>query len=252
MSQTTTVEEVAGELAKWLTLQGVSLAKVVGKAGLEALEFVGHGLMQGLKPGDAHLPSYTIYFPTHLYSVRVLEGNVNKQGEYIATDKHLKFHHCDMTWCHCGVMARWRPQRGIHNYVPDLAAFLPFGKSIIGELVSSEGGGAGFVKVQGNLAFPPDMQDRACNFWTGIMQDWMNRGLSLPPPSGPIPYTVATSSGPPNTLSVVKPSPTQYVPVDAYQPIVSRSPFAATNPVPPMSMAGKPAQVAQEQSPSFP
>ena len=98
MSQTTTVEEVAGELAKWLTQQGVSLAKVVGKAGLEALEFVGHGLMQGIKPGDSHLPSYTIYFPTHLYSVRVLEGNVNKQGEYLATDKHLKFHHCDMTW----------------------------------------------------------------------------------------------------------------------------------------------------------
>ena len=74
----------------------------------------------------------------------------------------------------------------------------------------------------------------------------------MPPPSGPLPYTVNTSSGPPNTLSIVKPSPTQYVPVDAYQPIVSRSPLAATSPVPPMSMAGKPAQVAQEQSPSFP
>ncbi|MDP7453537.1 MAG: hypothetical protein QGE95_14875, partial [Arenicellales bacterium] len=249
MSQTTTVEEVAGELAKWLTLQGVSLAKVVGKAGLEALEFVGHGLMQGLKPGDSHLPSYTIYFPTHLYSVRVLEGNVNKQGEYLATDKHLKFHHCDMTWCHCGVMARWQPRRGIHNYVPDFAAFLPFGKSIIGELVSCEGDGAGFVKVQGNLAFPPDMQERACRFWTGIMQDWMNRGLSMPPPSGPIPYTVATPSdnNPPNTLSIVKPSPSPYVPVDAYQPIVSRSPYAATNPVPPTNMTGKSVQVAREQ-----
>ncbi len=149
-------------------------------------------------------------------------------------------------------MARWQPRRGIHNYVPDLAAFLQFGKSIIGELVSCEGDGAGFVKVQGNLAFPPDMQERACQFWTGIMQDWMNRGLSLPPPSGPIPYTVATSSGPPNTLSVVKPSPTQYVPVDAYQPIVSRSPFAATNPVPPTNMAGNPVHGAQEQSPSLP
>ena len=153
MSKTTAVEDVAGELAKWLTSNGVSFAMTLGKAGLEALEFVGHGLMQGMLPGDSSLPSYTIYFPTHLYSVRVLEGNVNKQGEWLASDKHLKYHHCDMTWCHCGIMARFQPRRGIHNYVPDLAAFVPFGKIIVGELVSSEGDGAGFVKVKGNLAF---------------------------------------------------------------------------------------------------
>ncbi len=208
MSKTTAVEEVAGELAKWLTTNGVSFAVSMGKAGLEALEFVGHGLMQGIKPGDSNLPSYTIYFPTHLYSVRVLEGNVNKPGEWIATDKHLKYHHCDMTWCHSGVMARWQPRRGIHNYVPDLAAFVPFGKIIVGELVSSEGDGAGFVKVKGNLAFPPDIQERACHFWTGIMQDLMNRGLSMPPPSGPLPYTFSVlPDSVSNTLSVVKPSP---------------------------------------------
>ena len=69
------------------------------------------------------------------------------------TDKHLKYHHCDMTWCHCGVMARWQPCRGIHNYVPDLAAFVPFGKIIVGELVSSEGDGAGFWESLGESCF---------------------------------------------------------------------------------------------------
>ena len=106
MSSHGTVEEVAGELAKWLASNGVSFAMTLGKAGLEALEFVGHGLMQGIVPGDADLPSYTVYFPTHLYSVRVLEESVNNSGEWLATDKHLKFHHCDMTWCHCGI-ALW-------------------------------------------------------------------------------------------------------------------------------------------------
>ena len=82
----------------------------------------------------------------------------------------------------------------------------------------------------------------------------MNRGLSMPPPSGPIPYTVAALSdnNPPNTLSIVKPSPSPYVPVDAYQPIVSQSPYAATNPVPPTNMVGKPVHVAREQSPLLP
>ncbi len=97
MSSHSAVEDVAGELAKWLASTGVSFAMTLGKAGLEALEFVGHGLMQGLTPGDSSLPSYTIFFPTHLYSVRVLEGNVNKPGEWKATDKHLKYHRCDMT-----------------------------------------------------------------------------------------------------------------------------------------------------------
>ncbi len=82
----------------------------------------------------------------------------------------------------------------------------------------------------------------------------MNRGLSMPPLSGPIPYTLAAlpDSILPNTLSIVKPSHSPYVPVDAYQPIVSNSPFAATNPVPPMSMVGKPALVPREQSPPLP
>ena len=148
-----------------------------------------------------------------------------------------------MTWCHCGIMARFQPRRGIHSYVPDLCAFVPFGKIIIGELVSNEGEGAGFVRVKGNLAFPPEIQERACHFWSEKMQGWMNRGLSMPPPSGPLPYTFSgLSDSVCNTLGVVKPqSPSPYVPVDAYQPQVSNSPFAATNPVPPMSMVGKPA-----------
>ena len=130
MSSHSTVEEVAGELAKWLASNGVSFAMTLGKAGLEALEFVGHGLMQGIAPGDANLPSYTVYFPTHLYSVRVLEESVNKPGEWLATDRNLKSHHCDMTWCHCGIMARFQPRRGIHNYVPDLCAFVRLAKSL--------------------------------------------------------------------------------------------------------------------------
>ncbi len=73
----------------------------------------------------------------------------------------------------------------------------------------------------------------------------------MPPPSGPLPYTFSVlSDSIPNTLSVVKPqSLSPYVPVDAYQPQISNSPFAATNPVPPMSMVGKPAFVPREQSP---
>ena len=182
MSSHSAIEEVAGELAKWLASTGVSFAMTLGKAGLEALEFVGRELMQGITPEDSSLPSYTVYFPTHLYSVRVLEESVNKPGEWLATDRNLKSHNCDMKWCHCGIMARFRPQRGIHNYVPDLCAFVPFGKIIVGELVNSEGDGAGFVKVKGNLAFPPEIQERACHFWSEKMQGWMNRGLSMPPP----------------------------------------------------------------------
>ena len=41
MSGHPTVEEVAGELAKWLTSVGVSFAIALGKAGLDVLEFVG-------------------------------------------------------------------------------------------------------------------------------------------------------------------------------------------------------------------
>ena len=77
MSGHTAVEEVARELAKWLASKGVSFAITLGKAGLEALEFVGRELMQGIVPGDSNLPTFTVYFPTHLYSIRVLEQDVN-------------------------------------------------------------------------------------------------------------------------------------------------------------------------------
>ncbi len=96
MSGHHTVEEVAGELAKWLTSTGVSFAMSLAKAGLDALEFVGHELMQGIAPEDSSLPSYAVHFPTHLYSVRVLEESVNKKGEWKATDQNLKLHNCDM------------------------------------------------------------------------------------------------------------------------------------------------------------
>ncbi len=101
MSGHHTVEEVAGELAKWLASTGVSFAMTLGKAGLDALEFVGRGLMQRIAPEDSNLPTYTAYFPTHLYSIRVLEESVNKKGEWKATDQNLKLHNCDMNWCHC-------------------------------------------------------------------------------------------------------------------------------------------------------
>ncbi len=201
MSGHPTVEEVAGELAKWLTSLGVSFAITLGKAGLDALEFVGRGLMQGITPGDSNLPTFTVYFPTHLYAIRVLEQDVNKPGEWRVTDRNLKSHNCDMDWCHCGLMARYRPQQGIHNYVPDLYAFAPFGKIIVGDLVSNEGEGAGFVRVKGDHVFPPDIQERACLFWSEKMQGWMNRGLTMPPPSGPLPYTLA---GLPNSSSNTK------------------------------------------------
>ena len=169
MSGHPTVEEVAGELAKWLTSLGVSFAITLGKAGLEALEFVGRELMQGIVPGDSNLPTFAVYFPTHLYSIRVLEQDVNRPGEWRVTDRNLKSHNCDMNLCHCGLMARYRPERGIHNYVPDLYAFAPFGKIIVGDLVSNEGEGAGFVRVKGDHSFPPDIQDRACLFWSEKM-----------------------------------------------------------------------------------
>ena len=159
MSGQPTVEEVAGELAKWLTTVGVNFATTLGKAGLDALEFVGRELMQGIVPGDSNLPTFA-FFHTHLYSIRVLEQSVSKPGEWRVTDQNLKSHNCDMNWCHCGLMARYRPQRGIHNYVPDLYAFAPFGEIIVGELVSNEGEGAGFVRVKGDHSFPPDIQDR--------------------------------------------------------------------------------------------
>ncbi len=96
MSGHPTVEEVAGELAKWLTSLGVSFAITLGKAGLEALEFVGRELMQGITPGDSNLPTFAVYFPTHLYAIRVLEQDVNKPGEWRVTDRNLKSHNCVM------------------------------------------------------------------------------------------------------------------------------------------------------------
>ena len=76
MTGHSTLEEVAGEVAKWLTSTGVSFAITLGKAGLDALEFVGRGLMQGVTPGDSNLPTFAVYFPTHLYAIRVLEQSV--------------------------------------------------------------------------------------------------------------------------------------------------------------------------------
>ena len=94
-------------------------------------------------------------------------------------------------------------------------AFAPFGKIIVGDLVSNEGEGAGFVRVKLGQSFPPDIQDRACLFWSEKMQGWMNRGLTLPPPSGPLPYTFAgLQDSTSNTMNIVKPQ-SPYVPVDA-------------------------------------
>ncbi len=98
MSGHHTVEEVAGELAKWLTSAGVSFAITLGKAGLDALEFVGRGLMQGVTPGDSNLPTFTVHFPTHLYAIRVLEQDVNKPGEWKVIDRNLKSLNCDKNW----------------------------------------------------------------------------------------------------------------------------------------------------------
>ena len=102
MSSHTAVEEVAGEVAKWLTSKGIKFAISLGRAGMGVLEIAGRELMQGVVPGDSNLPTYTVYFPTHLYSIRVLEENVNKRGEWRVTDRNLKLHECDMNWVHCG------------------------------------------------------------------------------------------------------------------------------------------------------
>ncbi len=76
------------------------------------------------------------------------------------------------------------------------------------------------------------------------MQGWIARGLSMPPPSGPLPYSLAGLPGSSaNTLNVVKPSP--YVAVDAQRPQQSldRSPHAFD---PSSSMADKPAQPVRQ------
>ena len=109
------VEDAAGDVAKWLTSKGVKFAITLGTAGLDVLEIVGRGVLQGITPGDSNLPTFTVYFPTHLYTIRVLEADVNKQGEWRVTDRNLKSHKCDVNWIHCGVMARYRPERGVHN-----------------------------------------------------------------------------------------------------------------------------------------
>ena len=141
-------------------------------------------------------------------------------------------------------MARYRPERGVHNYVPDENAFAPYGKTIVGELVSNEGLETGFVRVKGEHGFPPNIQEKACMFWTEKMQGWIARGFSMPPSSGPLPYSPAglpDSSA--NALNVVKPSP--YVAVDAHQPQQSldRSPHTFD---PSASMADKPAQPVRQ------
>ncbi len=76
----------------------------------------------------------------------------------------------------------------------------------------------------------------------------MNRGLTMPPPSGPLPYTMAgLPDSTSNTMNVVKPQ-SPYVPVDARQPQLHNSPFASA---PSKSMVGKPA-LMMEQSPKMP
>ena len=133
----------------------------------------------------------------------------------------------------------YRPERGIHNYVPDVNAFAPFDNNIVGELVRNEGVEAGFVRVKGEHDFPPDIQERACMCWTEMMQGWMARGLSLPPPSGPLPYSLAgLPDSSLNTRNVVKLSP--HIAVDAHPPQqkLDNSPYASA---PSASMVDKPA-----------
>ena len=48
MSSHSAVEEVAGDVAKWLTSIGVRFAITLGKAGMDVLEIVGRELMQGI------------------------------------------------------------------------------------------------------------------------------------------------------------------------------------------------------------
>ncbi len=115
MSSHTTVEEVAGEVAKRLSSKGIKFAIGSGRARMDVLEIVGREPVKRVVPGDSNLPMYTVYFPAHLYSIRVLEENVNKKGEWRVTDRNLKLHEWDMNWIHCGVMARYRSERGIHN-----------------------------------------------------------------------------------------------------------------------------------------
>ncbi len=157
MNGRNTVEEAAGDVAKWLTSKGDKFAITLGKAGLDVLEIVGRGLLQGIAPGDSNLPTFTVHFPTHLYAIRVLEEDINKRGEWRVTDRNLKSRDCDMNWIHCGVMASYRPERGVHNYVPDENAFAPYGKIIVVELVSNEGLETGFVRVKGEHDFPPNI-----------------------------------------------------------------------------------------------
>ena len=104
------------------------------------------------------------------------------------------------------------------------------------------------MRVKGDHVFPPDTQERACLFWSEKMQGWMNRGLTLPPPSGPIPYMFAgLPDSTSNTMNVVKPQ-SPYVPVDARQPQLYNSPFESA---PSKSMVGKPA-LMMEQTPQMP
>ncbi len=48
MSSHSTVEELAGDVAKWLTSIGVRFAITLGKARMDVLEIVGRELMQGI------------------------------------------------------------------------------------------------------------------------------------------------------------------------------------------------------------
>ena len=144
-----------------------------------------------------------MYFPTRLYNIRVLES-CQDQGRRLVTDKNLIPQRCDMNWGHCRVMARYVSRPRLHNYVPDNAASVPDGKAIIGHLADDQD----WVRVKGPHRFPSDMQDEACKVWTDKMQGWIQRGFTLPPPSGPLPYHPgkALADSLLNRADVVKPS----------------------------------------------
>ncbi len=67
------LEDAVGEVAKWLTKQGVKFTISLGRTAMDAMELVGRELVKGLTREDSVLPTLAVYFPTHLYNIRVLE-----------------------------------------------------------------------------------------------------------------------------------------------------------------------------------
>ena len=85
MSDRKSVDDAVGEVAGWLTKQGVKFAISLSKTGLDVIEVVGRELMKGIKPEDSVLPTLTVYFSTHLYNIRVLEER-QTPGQWLVTD----------------------------------------------------------------------------------------------------------------------------------------------------------------------